>query len=152
MNISKQIPIDFAFMPFSGVAGTADDDEASDFFMALDMNDDETRRKVIAKFIVPYSDTFSDDTLNIIRIALSYLIYAHEEELLRRGFYSDLPAFALPKDERSFFIEVWEAVFREPFHLDDKAEVRFTREVVNPEYKKSSAFITDNQTWALEND
>lgn len=112
MNMFNEIPMGFAFMPFLGVAGTADDDDASLFFMTLDMNDEEIRRKVIAKFIVPYSDTFSDNTLDLIKIALGYLIHHHKDELLGRGFDSYLPAFDLPQDERRFFVEVWEALFR----------------------------------------
>ena len=122
-NLSK----DFFEMPFYGVAGTGDDDDATSFFMSLDMNDDETRRRVIAKFIVPYCKTYADETLDLIKVAMGYLIDKGDYEFLERGFDSCLAAIGFPDEIPKFFVEVWEAIFSQPFHFDEDVEVIFNR-------------------------
>lgn len=149
-NLSK----DFLDMPFYGVIGTGDDDDASSFFRSLDRNDDETRRRVIAKFIVPYCKAYSDETLDLIKVAMGYLIKKEDYGFLERAFDTCLVAIRLPDDPGKFFVEVWEAIFSQPFHFDEDVEVIFEREIVDAQFKdpERSHFIVNNQTWTLEDD
>lgn len=142
-------------MPYHGLGGTADgDDNVYSFFSSLDMNDDETRRRVIAKFIVPYCKTYSDEILDLLKVAMGYLIKKRDFGFLERALDSCLTVLHLPDDPGKFFVEVWEAIFSQPFHFDEDVKVNFNNEIVNPHFKdpEIANFIGANQTWTLEDD
>ena len=98
-------------MQFLGLlTGMGDYDHGDDTFDSFDANDNVALKEVVRKYVVPYVNKFTPESISKLKLTLRYYL-SSESGPWERTFDSLMPPFAAPKNPRDYFVCVWHECF-----------------------------------------